>query len=294
MAFFMFLSGIGGALRWTTLLAAAGDTAASGQRGRVMSMIQAASMIGIIGGPALGGFLGQRLSLSAPFFFSAVTDAISTLVLIFIYHEAAHQSGLKSRSQTTATRVWGIPAFWLISLVSFGGLFTGIGSRVTILPLYASRVLGMTPGQIGLVGSLGSLAMLVAVPIAAKLIDTKARTLMVSVSLTASAVFLIAMSKSTSIPMLLLFTSLQSFASGFLMPAPAAIAADLVGGESLGPVMGALQTISEVGWLAGPLVLGVIADIAGNYSTPLLVNAALLAMLAAFVAVFMKSKDPSA
>jgi MFS family permease len=78
----------------------------------------------------------------------------------------------------------------------------------------------------------------------------------------------------------LLALMLLGLSLGVSNPATAAYAADHAPAGQFGPAMGMLRTMGDLGFVAGPLVAGAIADLLpGGYATALIANALLILLL---------------
>jgi MFS family permease len=159
--------------------------------------------------------------------------------------------------------------------------FTRTGARFTLIPLKGAEDLGLSALTIGNVLTIGSLVNVIALPFAGWSIDRlgRKRTIVPSTFISAVGVLMFALA-----PNLVTFAAASAvlgLGTGIAGPAPAAYVADLAQGRSFGATMGLFRTVSDIGFVAGPVLLGWIADQRG-YAFGLYVNAALLFAAAVF------------
>jgi len=80
-------------------------------------------------------------------------------------------------------------------------------------------------------------------------------------------------------------------ATGLGGPAVAAFAVDVTPQPMIGPAMGVMRFAGDFGYLLGPLSLGALVDLAlVTHAGALLVNAALLAVVAVIFSIFVAAR----
>lgn len=168
--------------------------------------------------------------------------------------------------------------FILIALVNFSIFFARAGARQTIVPLLGASELALEASEIGIALTVVALANLATVYLAGWLGDrwgTK-RVLVPSILL-ASLGFLLFASSGNYFHYLLAALIL-GLGSGLAGPLPAAYAVETTGSVGRGLVMGTLRFCGDLGFMLGPVILGLIADAFG-YREALITNATLMACL---------------
>ncbi len=146
---------------------------------------------------------------------------------------------------------------------------------MTVIPLLAYSRLGMSESQLGLTFTGMAVLNLVAVPAAGILADRYGRkaAIVPSTALAGIAHFLIGM--SPDLTLFLLSAGLIGVATGIGGPAPAAYAADVSPPGARGLTMGLFRTFSDLALVAGPVLLGWVAEIS-DYSWALYLDAAIV------------------
>jgi len=292
-----FFTGLGSAMYTTTAMTVLADISDRSNRGRMMSIYQGGLLLGASSGPALGGYLGEFVSYQAPFF---VYGSMSLLAAVWVLlrlpetNPSVNPATLKSREagdrrpakEANRTSGGGPGAFrlvalnlnfWLIAFVSLAVFFTRTGSRTSILPLLAVSRLGLTESQLGLALTLAAGINLVMVYPAGWLLDRYGRKSVIVPSTIVSALALYTFTNCASWPGFLTSAALLGLGTGIAGPAPAAYVADIAPAGGTGIAMGLYRTVSDAGFVAGPVLLGWLADLGGNdYSLSLLVNGGLL------------------
>lgn len=171
--------------------------------------------------------------------------------------------------------------FVLIALVNFTIFFARAGARQTIVPLLGASELGLQASEIGFALTVVALGNLATVYLAGWLGDrwgTK-RVLVPSILLASFGFLLFATSADYSY--YLLASVILGIGTGLGGPLPAAYAVETAGSMGHGLAMGALRFCGDLGFVLGPVALGLVADALG-YRKALLANAALMAGLVMF------------
>jgi len=172
----------------------------------------------------------------------------------------------------------------MISLV----LFTmSNGSRNQILPLAAHDRLGTGPGEIGIALSLIAGINVLIMFIGGRLSDTMGRKplIMPGCILTSVAIVMIAFSGSYSF--LIFSCVIMGIGIGFAGATPAAYVADILTSENQSMGLSIYRAVSDVGMMAGPVLMGWMADIEG-YNFSLFLGAIVLAGFAIAFQVFAR------
>ncbi len=299
----IFLAGLGSAVRYTAAMTAVADVSGPANTGRSMSLFAASVMLGSTLGPAAGGAIAQVRGTAAAFYVHAVAVLLSLLLVAALpetrgwmadgasavlgARTVSGERAVPDGQMASGTRASSGPdaAFWLASLVSFGVYFTNIGGLATVWPMYARSRWGMSPAKIGLSMAIASGAQLVSVYPSGWLFDRtghKKLAIVPGAILTGAALALMAVHRSWSVG-----AALLGIGRGLIGGAPSACAAERASPESRGQAMGLFQSVTDAGWLLGPLVLGYASDAAGPASEalPLFLNAGLMVALGVLFAV---------
>lgn len=232
------------------------------QRGRVLSTFGGINRMGVLLGPAAGGFIASSAGLR-PSFIVAGSMSLFALFVAFRYiHDPANlQSGQKGR--------WSVVGRTLrtyrrdMSAAGVAQIFAQMirTGRLLIIPLFAANELDLGIGQIGLIMSASSLAEVIMFFPAGLLMDRLGRK---TASVPCFAIMGIGMAM---LPFVSGFAGLLAVAmvvgignglgSGSMMT----LGADLAPPEATGEFLGIWRLIGDIGGFMGPIVVGVVAGL---------------------------------
>jgi len=251
------------------------DIASPHNRGRVMAIYMGVFVFAVGAGSFPGGWLATHFNLGAPFWANAILAAIVTVLAFFFVPETRpERTKLDEPAAGTPPRPRGLAAFRsqfllltaiqgfaLISLVSFVTFFARTGGLFNVIPLLAEDEIGLKPDQIGLgIGMISIVGLLLVYP-SGVLVDRYGRKAVIVPSAVFSAGAMVLFVIAGSFESFLLASFFWAAASGVSGAAPAAYAADLAPPDQVGPAMGLYRTIADLGYVVGPLLLGLISDL---------------------------------
>ena len=154
------------------------------------------------------------------------------------------------------------------------------GTLVFLFPLYLFTRAGVDPGTVGLLVSLSVVGRLVALWLGGSVSDRWGRMRVLTPGLLVYAVLLGSMSLLTDPTLLGVLSFAMGAAAGFVASIPTALTGDRVPRSLQGVAIGWIRTMTDGGQIAGPLVMGFLAD-AMDLSAPFVFGALLLATIAA-------------
>jgi DHA1 family multidrug resistance protein-like MFS transporter len=285
-----FVAGAGAALVMIGGQIVLADITTPANRGRMMAIYMGVFLFAVGIGPVPGGVLAERYGLAVPFLVYAVAGTVAAVVAWVSIPETRHLGG------PAATTTEGLPAFGmqlrlltgrigflLVSLISFVSAVARTGALFNIIPVVARDRLGLDADQIGVGLALASLAGLVVIYPSGMLVDRIGRkAVIVPGTLTAAAAMVIFV-LAPSYGWFLAACVVWSLASGVAGAAPAAYAADVAPPGMNAAAMSAYRMLSDVGYVVGPLALGLLTDLSGP-NTALLTAAVLLTAVAVLFA----------
>ena len=280
------MQGIGSGLFMTAAMIYLAQNSDRRSRGKVMSMFQAATLVGGAFGPSVGGLAASLFGLSGPFWVAAVIGLVTGLLPLILFKDTAappeEPRHVGSRSMLGLLLI--VP-FLCVLLANFGFFLTRTAGQWQMIPLLADQRYAIGPDQLGLAMSLSAVANLLALPVAAYIVDRLPRAAIITFSLLATATALAGIAMADSPAMLFAGMIAIGLATGIGGPAIGAYAVDVVPVRQQGPAMGLLRFAGDFGYLVGPLAIGAIVDVGHiGYDGGLFLNAMLLV---AFGAVFM-------
>jgi len=286
-----FIAGAGAACVLTGGQIVLADIASPNNRGRVMAIYQGVFLFSVGAGAWPGGWLASEFGLASPFWANAALAGIVTGLAWFFVPETRglreRREGTTIQPQTLSFRqqirvVTAIPGFLLISVVSFTAFFARTGALFNVIPLLAENEIGLSPDQIGLGIGMISIVGLVLVYPSGALVDRFGRKAVIVPSMLCSALAMLTYAAAGTFAAFLVSSAFWSAASGISGAAPAAYAADISPKGLTAATMGMYRALSDSGYVVGPLLLGVIADLVSPDAALIFTSVVLLASGIAF------------
>lgn len=287
------IQGVGSAVYATAAMTTLADISTDANRGRMMSLHQGSLLLGSAFGPTIGGLIGgffglQSVFLAAIFMYLAVAFLAFTRVEETLQREVS-DGGRRGRSAAGASALGLLLnfSFLAVAMVSMMVFFTRTGARATVVPLRGAEDLFMSPTMIGALLTVAAILNVLALPLAGWGIDTFGRKNMIVPSIMISGVGVFIMATAPSVPLMFLGIAIYGAGTGVAGPAPAAYVADLARGRNYGATLGLFRTMSDAGFVLGPILLGWLSDLR-SFSFALYVNAALLVIVGILFGIFAK------
>jgi MFS family permease len=266
------------------------DITTPANRGRMMAIYMGVFLFAVGIGPLPGGLLAERHGLAAPFYVYAVAGAVAAVVAWWSIPETRHRGGGAAVTGESLAAfggqlrlLTGRLGFMLVSLITFMSAVARTGALFNIIPVVARDRLGLDADQIGLGLALASLAGLLVIYPSGMLVDRIGRKAVIVPGTLMAATAMVLFVLAPSYGWFLAACVAWSLASGVGGAAPAAYAADVAPPGMNAAAMSAYRMLSDVGYVVGPLALGVITDLFGA-NTALITAAILLAAVATLFA----------
>jgi MFS family permease len=166
----------------------------------------------------------------------------------------------------------------LVCLIGFMNAFVRPGGLFSVVPLLASEKLRLTPGQIGGAFALGSvLGMLASYP-AGALADRHGRKPIIVPATLLTGISFVAYWLAPSFAWFIVASVVWGIAAAISGAAPSAYAADSASPGTNATAMASYRMLSDIGYVIGPISLGLLADAAGAGVT-LTVSAVLIVIV---------------
>ncbi len=263
LVLFRFVQGVGSGIYMTVATIVCADLSTQQTRGRVMALYQAAVLTGAGLGPAIGGFAAERFGLGAPFWLAAVIGFGAALHAGFGFREtqaATHAQHKDGHGLAAIGMVLAVAPLAVLLFVQFGVFFSRSGGQWTMMPLLGSARFGLGAADIGLALTLSTLLNLAILPWAGSASDRfgGARVIALSTAIAAASLFLIGFAAAPW--MFWAGLALMGVATGLSGPAIAAFAVEHAPGGRYGATMGVLRFFGDLGFVAGPVLLGLAVD----------------------------------
>jgi DHA1 family multidrug resistance protein-like MFS transporter len=280
-----------------TTMAYISDSTSEEERGGGMGALGAATGLGMILGPAVGGLLGSE-SLSTPFFLTAAVCLLTLLLVLLLLPESlppearrpattgiepatglrhGHKLGLGAQVRGLWQAPFGPLGVLLLmaALVSFG-----LTNFQGIFGYYALKKFGYGTEEVGwILTVVGIVAALAQGTLTGPLTKRWGEAAVIKATLLASALTFALLLTANSLGTVLLTTGLFTLPNTLLRPAVISLTSKHAG-ERQGAAMGLNNSFNSLGRVVGPVWAGFAFDL--NYNLPYLSGAVI--MLAGFLA----------
>ncbi len=256
--------------------------------GRTMAFFQMGLLGGISVGPIVGGFAAEVGDFATPFWIYAAIGLVLAGLVAWGVEPADVAPRTTAQIMSAARILLRSRAFLALMFVTFAIFVMRAGARITLLPLYGAEELGLSESQIGIAIAMAALVNLVVVNPGGWLVDRVGRRPVLIVGLLATAAAIAAHGYASSFGSLLLLSVGFGLSASLMGIPPPTLAGDLAPPGAEGASVGLYRTAGDVGLIAGPLLMGGIAD-TGAFGTGFLVAGALL-VVAAGVALLIPAR----
>ena len=260
------VAGIGTALWGLSRHAYIAESIPSAERGRAISVFGGINRVGVFGGPAIGGIIGERFGLHASFLVAGAAGAIALLSSVLFLTPA--------RSTTVASPV---AARWRLvrSLIRRNGRDLAAASvaqtfaqmiragRYFIIPIYGADILGLDAATVGLIMTLGAIVDVSMFFPAGLLMDRFGRKVAAVPSFAVMAIGVAIIPLTHHQFGLMAASVVIGFGNGLGSGTMMTLGADLAPPGATGEFLGVWRLVGDVGAVSGPLVVGAMATALG-------------------------------
>lgn len=264
------VAGAGAGIVLTAGLIVLADITTPASRGRAMAIYQGVFLFAVGIGPFPGGFLAERYGLEAPFFVYAVAGALATVIAWFCVAETrpprssalapvAPLAPLRDQIRALAAHT----GFLLVCIVGLTNALARTGALFSIVPVLARDRLLISASETGFGLALGSVVGLVVTYPAGALVDRYGRKSVIVPATLLTAVSMLCFSMAPAYAWFLLACTIWGAASAASGAAPAAYAADAAPPGMNAAAMSSYRMVSDVGYVLGPILLGLLGDWGG-------------------------------
>lgn len=263
-----------------TTMAYVSDSTSEQDRGAGMGALGAATGLGLILGPALGGLLGSQ-SLSTPFFLTAGVCLLTLLLVVLFLPESLPQearqpveTGIRPQVRIQELRQiltgpLGV-LFFMAFLVSFG-----LSNFQAIFGYYALEKFGYGTTEVGwILTVVGVVAAFAQGALTGPLTRRWGEAIVIKATLLASAIGFGLLLAADSLAMVLLTTALFTLPNALLRPAVISLTSKHGEETQQGIAMGLNNSSTSLGRVFGPIWAGLAFDL--NPSLPYLSGAAIM------------------
>ena len=262
---YRFVGGVGAAIVITGVQVVVADVSTRETRGRMMATYMGFFTFAVGVGPSVGGLIASFAGPRAPFFAFAALATLAGMVALFVLPETKAARAAASAEASIAPPLRGNAhqlltnvGFMTISLVTFVQFFNRTGAIFAVVPLMGVERLGLDAATIGFALTAASLCNIALVGVTGQLVDRLGRKPVIVPGCLIAAAGFAGFALSTGYPMFVLSAILWGI-SGAFISASAAYAADQAPPGANGVTMGVYRMLADLGYVVGPVLLGVIA-----------------------------------
>lgn len=242
------------------------DSTEGDERTHGLGLIGAASGLGIMMGPAIGGFFSQ-FGLGAPGFVAAFLCALNGLAGIIYLPESRHfrdrrERAAAARGEAASLRGWlsALTRFplWLLFTVYFLCI-SSFAAMTSVLALYLERVFAMGATDMGLIfTAAGAVTVVVRGAAVGRLVRRVGEALTVRAGTVILAIGLATIPIIPNRWWLALLVPLWAVATGILFPSLASLTSQSTDAYSQGSILGGSQLFGGLGRVLGPVWAGLL------------------------------------
>jgi MFS transporter, DHA1 family, tetracycline resistance protein len=242
------------------------DTTRAEERARGMGLIGAAAGLGVMLGPAIGGWF-SRYGLGTPGFVAAGLCAVNAVAAIFLLPESRPRSTepVAGTAQTATLAGWlrTMTAFplSLLLVVYFLGI-TSFTAMTALLALYFERVFGIGAEQMGVLFAIaGGATVVIRGVVLGVLVRRFGEIVTVRLGVVALGLAFVVLPHLPSFGWAMLVVPLYAFGAGTLFPSLATLTSLATDRDSQGSVLGGSQFVGGLGRVVGPLWAGLLFQV---------------------------------
>jgi MFS family permease len=266
------LAGFGFGLFVTTAATSVLDLAPAARRSRSMGSYLLVGDLGAVVGAAAGGWIYERLGAQI-FFAKTLLAAIAATLAGRASVRAGAGPSVSLSAPGRALRLPGLLPLAALNMILFSA---DVAAVAFLFPLFLSDR-GVTPGTIGVLVSLVVTSQLVSLVLGSRAADRWGRVTMLAAGLALYAAGALLLATGPPIKALVAAAVLVGVGSGMARGIPPALVGDIADPPSRSSAMATFRGFTDLGMIAGPAVLGIVARGSG-YETAFFAVAGLLVL----------------
>lgn len=274
LLFCRLVQGFGSGIFLTAMGVVVARQSRAGSRGRFMALYQAAIFVGAGLGPAAGGFIAQGFGVAAPFWAYAAVSGLALVVSLSVGRDSVASEAVPETAPILARANLVLRANLIVSFVSG---FVRTAALWQLIPLLAASRYSMGFDKIGIAVTVTSLANVAVLPISGWMVDRFGWRRLPALASFGYAASLALIAIDHTEWSFWVGISLAGIFGGLIGPATSTALIELTAPNALPSAMGIQRTAADFGFVAGPVVMGVLADfLLGSEGLGLMVTALLL------------------
>jgi MFS family permease len=286
------VAGTGAGLIVTTGQIVLADITTPARRGRMVAIYQGTFIFAAGVGPYPGGLLSEAYGLTAPFLAYTIAGLGAGAVAMLAVgetrdpnHAAARRGGKAVSTLSQMRKLSGQTGFMLACLVSLANAAARTGGLFSVVPLLGSMRLGLGVSEIGFALAIGTTVGLLAAYPGGMLTDYFGRKAVIAPSTVISGVSMLLFCVAPDYGWFVAASIAWGIAGSIGGSAPSVYAADSAPPGLNAATVGMFRMAGDIGYVAGPLALGLISDWFGAVAA-LVTAAGLLVVAGGLFAAF--------
>jgi len=279
LMFLRAMQGICSASVWPAASALIADSVVAKERGKAMGYLGMSTSVGLMFGPAFGGFLKDIYGIQIPFLLcGAITASLPILIKFKIKETVADARPITRKRELIKRRN---PFAWvkedydeiknhalaktIFSIFAAGFIFNFAYALIEpLLPVFVTEKIGATATEVGLAFTAAGIVGSIVRPIAGDVADRIGRKKPIVFGSLFSGLLTIPMAYIRSSTEMILVMGVRSVGWAFTDPSTLALLSDVSDERKRGKLFGLYQLSSGLGWVLGPVIGGIIYDLKGG------------------------------
>lgn len=251
-------------------------TVAVGMRGRVNSLVGGMHRLTFVVGPILGGFTYDRFGANPTFALAGGLTVLGTLPLVSPGGRDPHPVAERADRISVRDSLWRHRRLLLVA--SFGPLLVSSArdGRNIVVPLIGDD-LQLDATAIGLLVAVGTAADFLLFPLSGWLMDRRGRLACMVPAFSLMAGGLIVLSMADTVAVAVVAGIVMGIGNGLSSGTMLTLSTDMAPPDEPGPFIAGFHTLSGIGHIVGPLIVGWVADTIGLSASAFVLALVLLA-----------------
>jgi MFS family permease len=232
------------------------------QRGRAQSLYNGSFLLGMVGGPVVGGAL-SAFSLRAPLAIYAVLLVISSISAAFLLRGSQLAAKPQKSSERTSIReALALKPYRIALVISFSTGFILFGMGRSILPLFMVEEMKVSTTYMGVGFTIASIANGALLLRAGRLSDTRGRRYVAVIGTAALTISTFLMLVTYQAWIFFPAMVFSGIAGAYLSTVPGSLVGDVLKGKG-GQVIALMQMSGDFAAMVSPIALGALSDAMG-------------------------------
>jgi len=258
------LIGVGQGSSFVGIMVSINEVVKSNRRGLAMGLFELIAYGGSSLGSAIGGYIAFAQGLRSPFFGIVIVSLVGAIVSFFTVTETREVKKTEEKSPSLDIHESYSTALKRSIPLYIAGFSSKIMDSLTVsfLPLYLAA-LNMNIAEITAITSAFTLSWALSQPLTGYISDKLGRKKIVLIGLASTAVCVLPYTLTDNFILMLVFSLVLGFSAALFYTPLIAIVGDISPPSLRGTLIGSYRFFRDMGYFAGPIILGIVADTYG-------------------------------